>query len=73
LGLAAFLEYDVLVDQKATDKLPTTQYAKYINELKDNPNLILLGDRPESGSDSKPEEFENHVAELASKTMPNDE
>jgi hypothetical protein len=41
--LATFLEYDVLVDQKATDKLPATQYAKYINEIKDNPGLVMMG------------------------------
>lgn len=55
LGLTSFLEYDMLVEMKATDKLANTQYAKYINELKENPNLIAMGEKPESGSDSKPE------------------
>lgn len=44
------LEYDLLVEQKAGDKIAASQYAKLLSELRENPNLIMMGDRDESGS-----------------------
>lgn len=70
-GLHAFLAYDIAQEQKQPIlSTETSLYQKCLTDLRNDPNLISLGDHKESGSESNPEEFEIDLADL---TVPKEE
>jgi hypothetical protein len=66
LGLAAFLEYEVLMENS---KVGETKYGRFLRELREDPRLLGMGEGRESGSESHPEEFEVDIIELEKGTQ----
>jgi hypothetical protein len=54
-GLQCFLEFDITCEQRLTDRLEGLMFHRYLVELKGDSNLILMGEKKESGSESRPE------------------
>lgn len=57
LGLAAFLEYEVLLENNR-GAVGETKYGRFLRELREDPRLLGMGEGRESGSETNPEEFE---------------
>lgn len=43
MGLFSFLEFETLMEQKNPDKIEAAKFNKFLNELRENPNLLKIG------------------------------